>query len=54
MMWEGSLFVDSALLFGLLFGLRSVPKIFTALADAVECITKEAGIGFVIHYLMIF
>ena len=32
MMWDGALFVDTVLP----FGLRSVPKIFTAIADAVE------------------
>jgi len=31
-MWEGTLYVDSALL----FGLRSAPKIFTSVADALE------------------
>ena len=33
------------------FGLRSAPKIFTAVADAVEWIAKQEGVGFVIHYL---
>ena len=47
MMWEGSLFVDTALP----FGLRSAPKIFTAIADAVEWVAKQAGVRFVIHYL---
>ena len=32
MMWEGALYIDTCLP----FGLRSVPKIFTAIADAVE------------------
>ena len=32
MLWEGSLFIDTALP----FGLRSAHKIFTALADAAE------------------
>ena len=32
MLWEGSLFIDTALP----FGLRSAPKIFNAVADAVE------------------
>lgn len=31
MLWEGSLYIDTALP----FGLRSAPKIFTAVADAV-------------------
>ena len=37
MMWEGSLFVDSALP----FGLRSVPKSFTAVADAAKWIVRN-------------
>ena len=33
-LWEGSLYIDTALP----FGLQSAPKIFTAVADAVEWI----------------
>ena len=33
------------------FRLRSAPKIFTALADAAECITRRRGVQFCIHYL---
>ena len=33
MKWEGSLYLDACLP----FGLRSAPKIFTAVADAAEC-----------------
>ena len=40
-------FVDTALP----FGLRSAPKIFTALADAAEWIIKQRGVQFCIHYL---
>ena len=47
MLWEGELFIDSALP----FGLRSAPKIFTAVADAVEWIVRQMGGRFVIHYL---
>ena len=47
MQWEGALFIDTALP----FGLRSAPKIFTAIADAVEWILKHEGVRFVIHYL---
>ena len=36
MRWEGGLFVDIVLP----FGLRSAPKIFTAVADAVEWMLK--------------
>ena len=47
MLWEGSLYVDTALP----FGLRSAPKIFTALADAAEWIVRQQGVEFIIHYL---
>ena len=47
MMWEGSLFVDSALP----FGLRSAPKIFSALADALEWLIRNEGVESVMHYL---
>ena len=47
MMWEGSVFVDTALP----FGLRSAPKIFSALADAAEWIVRQQGVEFVMHYL---
>ncbi len=33
------------------FGLRSAPKIFTAVADVVEWIVKQEGVGFAIHNL---
>ena len=46
MLWRGSLIIDSALS----FGLRSAPKIFTALADAAEWITHQEGIEFVIRF----
>ena len=47
MQWEGALFVDTTLP----FGLRSAPKIFTAVADAAEWIVKRRGVQFCIHYL---
>ena len=47
MVWEESLFVDTALP----FGLRSACKIFNAVADAVEWILKEEGVATVFHYL---
>ena len=40
MVWEGVLFVDTALP----FGLRSAPKLFNAVADAVEWILRQAGV----------
>ena len=33
------------------FGLRSAPKIFTAVADAAEWIVKRRGVRFCLHYL---
>ena len=33
------------------FGLRSAPKIFTAVADAVEWIAKANGVEHLFHYL---
>jgi len=47
MMWEGNLFVDCALL----FGLRSAPRIFTAIADVLEWRAKFEGIPRIMHYL---
>ena len=47
MHWRGDLFVDTALP----FGLRSAPKIFTAVADVVEWIVREEGVDFVVHYV---
>jgi len=45
--WRGKLFVDIALP----FGLRSAPKIFTALADALEYVIKQHGVEHLWHYL---
>ena len=47
MTWDGSLYIDTALP----FGLRSAPKIFTAVADAAEWIVRRRGVKFLIHYL---
>jgi len=47
MLLRQGLFVDTALL----FGLRSAPKIFTAIAEAAEWIVKQAGVNFLIRYL---
>ena len=33
------------------FGLRSAPKIFTALADALEWVVQQTGVEVVLHYL---
>ena len=47
MKWEDRIFVDRALP----FGLRSAPKIFNALADALEWIVKDLGVQHLWHYL---
>ena len=47
MMWEGSIYADKTLP----FGLRSAPKIFSALADALEWILLERGLTNILHYL---
>ena len=33
------------------FGLCSAPKVFTALADALEWVIREQGIKWCIHYI---
>ena len=45
--WEGSLYVDPMLP----FGLRSAPKIFNAVADALNWYMIQLGIRNVLHYL---
>jgi len=45
--WEGAVFIDTALP----FGLHSAPKIFKAIADTAEWIVKQQGVEFVMHYL---
>ena len=47
MRWQGAYFVDTRLP----FGLRSAPKIFTAIADALQWILLQRGIQNLIHYL---
>ena len=47
MIWEGQLYVDLALP----FGLRSAPKIFTAVADALQFVLQENGVHRIMHYL---
>ena len=47
MNWEGELFVDTALP----FGLRSAPKIFTAVVDAFQWILTQAGVQLIFHYI---
>ena len=45
--WEGHIFVDPMLP----FGLCSAPKIFNSLADALNWCLQQAGIRYVLHYL---
>ena len=47
MMWSDQLFIDIVLP----FGLRSTPKIFCAIADALEWILYQRGISSSLHYL---
>ena len=47
MHWRGHYYIDTRLP----FGLRSAPKLFTALADAVQWLIKSRGVDFCIHYL---
>ena len=47
MMWKGGVYIDTVLP----FGLRSAPKLFSAVADAVEWIACHQGVSFLLHYL---
>ena len=47
MLWEGHVYVDPMLP----FGLRSAPKIFNALADALHWHLQQSGVGHIQHYL---
>lgn len=47
MQWDGKIYVDAALP----FGLRSAPKVFNAVADAIEWIVKRHGVDLLWHYL---
>ena len=47
MTWEDKFFVDTVLP----FGLRSAPKIFSAVADTLEWIALRAGVTELLHYL---
>ena len=47
MHWKGQLYVDICLP----FGLRSAPRIFTALADMLEWCAKDQGVSHLYHYL---
>ena len=45
--WAGQVFFDTRLP----FGLGSAPKIFTAVADALQWVMKRQGVSWVAHYL---
>ena len=47
MKWEKLVYVDGMLP----FGLRSAPKLFNAVADALEWCIHKQGVGMVHHYL---
>ena len=47
MAWEGEVFINTVLP----FGLHSAPKIFTALANALEWVVRQAFVEEVMHYL---
>ena len=47
MQWEGQLFINTVLS----FGLRSAPKIFNMVADELEWITHSRGAEHIAHYL---
>ena len=47
MQWQDRVYVDGMLP----FGLRSAPKIFNAVADALEWCVKQEGVEFLFHYL---
>ena len=47
MFWRWRYFVDATLPFGLL----SAPLIFSALADALEWVVRQAGVRYIFHYV---
>ena len=47
MSWKGHYYVDASLP----FGLRSAPLIFSALADALEWVVRQAGVKYIFHYI---
>ena len=47
MHWKGQLYMDTCLP----FGLRSAPRIFTAMVDMLEWCVKEQGVSHLLHYL---
>ena len=49
MQWEGQLYVDAVLP----FGVRSAPKVFTAVADALQWLMMKEGVQYVAHYFIL-
>lgn len=47
MQWQGQLFIDTVLP----FGLRSAPKIFCAISDTLEWVLHQRGLSAVLHYI---
>ena len=47
MRWKGSIYIDTVVP----FGLRSAPKIFSAIANALEWILLDQGVSLILHYL---
>ena len=47
MVWKGRIYIDTTVL----FGLRSAPKIFNSVADALEWVMRARGVHNVAHYL---
>jgi len=47
MEWEGFIYIDKALP----FGLRSAPLLFTAVADALQWVMQKRGVSYVDHYI---
>ena len=45
--WNGNIFIEAVLP----FGLRSAPKIFNALADALQWVAEQSGVSYLRHYL---
>ena len=47
MVWDEGLYMDAVVP----FGLCSAPKVFTAIADALEWVIKREGVHKLFHYL---
>ena len=47
MCWEGIVYVDATLH----FGLRSAPLLFSPIADALQWVMQKHGVGWVFHYI---